>query len=336
MHTAKVFLVDLLPTVEVNALTADVSARMATVLHRNDPRRVEAEKSLQSPNVRVRRAALKQAMETSYDASDEEYSRLRDFRNIILLTAALIALFLIFLGIAVRQAPQAMPLCFQPSVSTAAGEQEQATHVCPSGNRQNPSRGDLPIVAGLGAIGGGLAALVAIRNLRGTSTPYSIPVALAVLKVPTGALTAVAGILLLGGGFAPGFSNLDSQRQILAYALVFGYAQQIITRLVDERAQSILHKIPSKDREAKQPEAPVALPDRLEQASGEIGAVANPQTAQPAPRSTLPRPKRPTEAAAPTQRTSVAVEASEKRRGSSSSTATGDESPEGPAPISDP
>jgi hypothetical protein len=116
------------------------------------------------------------------------------------------------------------------------------------------------LVAGLGALGGGLAAVLGIRNLRGTSTPYGLPVALAVLKVPSGALTAVAGLLLLGGGFAPGFSNLDSQRQILAYALVFGYAQQIATRLVDDRAQTVLNKVPSKDPEAKTPEPMPAPP----------------------------------------------------------------------------
>ncbi len=71
--------------------------------------------------------------------------------------------------------------------------------------------------------------------------------------MPAGALTAVIGILLLAGGFVPGLSNLDSQRQILAYALVFGYAQQIITRLADKQAQAILERIPSKDPEAEQP-----------------------------------------------------------------------------------
>ena len=51
-----------------------------------------------------------------------------------------------------------------------------------------------------------------------SAAPYDVPFALALLKVPTGALTAVTGILLLGGGFVPGFSELDTQRQILAYA----------------------------------------------------------------------------------------------------------------------
>jgi hypothetical protein len=38
----------------------------------------------------------------------------------------------------------------------------------------------------------------------------------------------------------PGLSGLETQRQILAYALVLGYAQQVATRLIDERAQRIV------------------------------------------------------------------------------------------------
>jgi hypothetical protein len=39
---------------------------------------------------------------------------------------------------------------------------------------------------------------------------------------------------------------LDTQRQILAYALVFGYAQQLATRFLDERATTLLAEVPSK------------------------------------------------------------------------------------------
>jgi hypothetical protein len=136
-----------------------------------------------------------------------------------------------------------VPFCFTPS----AGQ-----HVCPSGSSA-PAPGDVVLVTGLGLLGGALAAAFAIRNIRGTSTPYDIPIALAVLKVPTGALTAAAGLLLLRGQFVPGLSALDSQEQILAYALVLGYAQQIFTRLVDRQAQSILADVPSKETRAVPP-----------------------------------------------------------------------------------
>ena len=114
------------------------------------------------------------------------------------------------------------------------------------GSPLQPSGTDVWIIAGLGLLGGGLAAAVSVRNMNHGVTPYDVPLALTLLKVPTGALTAVAGILLLGGGFVPGLSELDTQRQILAYALVFGYAQQLATRYLDDRATALLAEVPSK------------------------------------------------------------------------------------------
>ena len=73
-----------------------------------------------------------------------------------------------------------------------------------------------------------------------------MPVALSLLKLPSGALTAIVGILLVRGEFIPGLSQLDNQPQILAHAFVFGVAQQIATRYVDDRAQMLLTTVPSK------------------------------------------------------------------------------------------
>jgi hypothetical protein len=157
----------------------------------------------------------------------------------------------------VAKNPDAMPLCFAPRSATTTPPSLQMLNVCPSGiNRATP--GDVLIVAGLGLLGGALAAAFSIRSVRGTSTPYDVPVALALLKPPLGALTAVVSILLLGGDFVPGLSQLDSQRQILAYALVFGYAQQLVSRLIDDQGHTILNSLPSKDSDGKKPTASVA------------------------------------------------------------------------------
>ena len=61
---------------------------------------------------------------------------------------------------------------------------------------------------------------------------------LLLLKLPTGALTAFLGLILLHGEFVPGLSALDTSGQILAWALVFGYAQQLFTRLIDTDDQT--------------------------------------------------------------------------------------------------
>jgi hypothetical protein len=273
LHAAEVFMVELLSEAEVRALTPKVMARADPVLERDDPRRELLLLSQQATGPQ-RRTAVQQTMEIAYDASDQMHVRVRDFRNILMLSAVLIALLMGLLTWVVSLSPDAMPLCFDPQ-STAASSPAGSDLVCPSGENQPPSSADVLIVTGLGLLGGALAAAFAIRNVRGTSTPYGVPMALAFLKVPSGALTALAGLLLLGGDFVPGLSQLDSQRQILAYALVLGYAQQVATRLIDNRAQSILNSIPSKDTESRQhratrptPATPQPDPDEAPPARG--------------------------------------------------------------------
>jgi hypothetical protein len=76
----------------------------------------------------------------------------------------------------------------------------------------------------MGMLGGAMSATFAIQKLRSTPTPIPIDlqVSLAFLKLPAGALTAIGGLVLIHGQFIPGLSDLDSQGQILAYAIVLG------------------------------------------------------------------------------------------------------------------
>ena len=67
--------------------------------------------------------------------------------------------------------------------------------------------------------------------------------AVALLKLPSGALTAILGLLLMRGEFVPGLSALDSSAQIIAWAVIFGYSQQLFTRFVDDRAKTVLDNV---------------------------------------------------------------------------------------------
>jgi len=67
-----------------------------------------------------------------------------------------------------------------------------------------------------------------------------------VLKLPAGATAAVLGILLVAGDFVPGFSAIDRQTQILGYSVVFGFAQQLFTQLLDRRGENLLANVPTK------------------------------------------------------------------------------------------
>jgi hypothetical protein len=214
-----------------------------------------------------RRAALRDAMQVGYEAQDELYAQVRSFRNILYTGTVLLTLLVIAVCVVGAVRPAAIPLCFQPS-NTGGTSQPSITgpqsFVCPSttGYTARPKGGDVTIVALMGLLGGALSATFTIQKLRGTSTPYGVPVALSILKLPAGALTGITGLVLLYGKFVPGLSELDSQGQILAYAIVLGIAQHLVTRFVDQKAEDVLGSVPSKQRSptSAQPPAQATQP----------------------------------------------------------------------------
>ena len=243
LHAARAQMVDVLNEHEVRAEIPAALARAESTLSRNDPRRISLAR-LRTERIESLRPQLRRLMEDSYESLDGKHAQLRSFRNILLLTALFVAVLVIATILIVWQNPAWIPLCF-PEANTAAGDAASARLNCPTGTGvREPSGNDILIVALLGALGGALAAALSIRNLKGTSTPYDVPVALSLLKVPLGAFTAILALVAIRGDFVPGLSFLDSQPQILAYALIFGFAQQLLTRLLDRQAQTLLEELP--------------------------------------------------------------------------------------------
>jgi hypothetical protein len=115
---------------------------------------------------------------------------------------------------------------------------------------------DLLVVELIGLTAAAVAATAAIRGISGSSERHGLPIALAVLKLPTGAITAFLGLLLMRGQFVPGLSALDTSAQILAWALVFGYAQELFTRLVDRQGQSVLDSVRGASKPLAAPSPP--------------------------------------------------------------------------------
>ena len=273
LHEAEVALAQLLPDDQVLARIPEALARLQT-MEVTDPRRRAAEAQLAS-NLPAgqRRAAFQSAVRIGLELKDQQHDRLRGFRNVVLTTATGLMVLVIALCAVGAWKPDALPLCFgPPPTTTAPGQppapvQGPAGVACPSEEapptpgtqpRRLPAPGDVTLVALLGLLGGGLSNAIAIRGLQGTSTPYDVPVALSLLKLPSGALTALVGLLFIRGEFVPGLSQLDNQPQILAYAFLFGISQQLFTRMVDQRAQDILGKVPSKEPVSAKPAPPPA------------------------------------------------------------------------------
>jgi hypothetical protein len=201
-----------------------------------------------------------------------EVTRLRSFRNVLLITAAVLAIGVAAIAAFAFVWPDKVPMCFSPDGSivcttstSAIPGADAASDVAGQPSTLGPSQidaamrsaasgWDVAVVIGVGLLAAALAAAASLRGIRGTSTPFGLPIALALLKLPTGAMTAVLGLILMRGEFIPGLSALDSSGQIISWAVILGYSQQLLTRFVDQRAQTVLdnfgHTVPER-REAE-------------------------------------------------------------------------------------
>jgi hypothetical protein len=208
--------------------------------------------------------------------------RLRSFRDVVVLITVIMTLLAVGVAVLGLAQPTWLPLCFAPQTGgratvvcptnqsgpfiplQLATPTEQSQSAALNDSRALSEEGawplvldndvvveqtakppDLLVVELVGLIAAAVAAAASIRTIKGSSERYGIPLALAMLKLPTGAVTAFLGLMLMRGNFIPGLSALDSTAQILAWALVFGFAQELFTRLVDQQGHSVLNTVRS-------------------------------------------------------------------------------------------
>lgn len=260
---AQASVLGLLPDCDLRGQLPGLVAHVQSHLPPAHPQRVGLQKLADlTPPVQsvdsAQRAACVDALRTASAAERREHARLRSFRAILVATAAGLGLLAVGLLALATVQPGWIPLCFTPGGSGAV--------VCPTSTAPLPvdpgtaeptsdatavartiaataSAADPAVVMLLGLAAAAVTGAAALRRVRGTSTPFSVPVALLLLKLPTGALTALFGLVLIHGGFVPGLSALDTSGQILAWALLFGAAQQLVTGTVDKKAQSVLDSV---------------------------------------------------------------------------------------------
>ena len=263
IHAAEADLLRLAPIEYVFGQLTTLQAYVREHLPPRDPRRARLETIVRSAErerlEEYQRGAIVAAAREANAEARREVTRVRSFRNVLLATAAMLAVAAIGIGALGIVDPDAMPLCFHPDDKVVcATEENPVPRNLPdidAAVAQTASPWDIPLVELVGLIAAAVAAAVALRGIRGTTTPYGLPVALALLKLPTGALTAFLGLLLMRGQFVPGLSALDSSAQIIAWAVVFGYAQQLFTGLVDAQAQSVLDDVSGKSAPAPMQDA---------------------------------------------------------------------------------
>ncbi|MFH9248216.1 hypothetical protein ACH4LK_22645 [Streptomyces lydicus] len=250
LRAADVTMLELVSEEDLASRSNEVLEMAKAHLRQDNAQRAELErriKKIRSGKVHpVDRGVLIHTLDAAYGALDQELTRVRSLRN-MLITASLVVM--IGVGVLVVYgwlSPKTFSLCFLPR--NAVNSVVCPSHVVPlETGKPYPSSyassADILAVEVAGLCGAALTVIASLRHIPATSRPYGLPLAAAMLKFPTGALTAFTGILLIRGAFIPGLSNLDTKGQVLAWAVIFGASQHLVTRLVDNHARETLSEV---------------------------------------------------------------------------------------------
>ncbi|WP_254407940.1 hypothetical protein [Streptomyces sp. AC495_CC817] len=248
VRATDVMLLNLCSEQELIGRSADVLSHVEQHLRPNDPLRVKVVEAVGRVEAGERlpgdRELLVSALSASYEALDGEFSRVRSLSIILRIATFFVLLGAGGLALWGWYCPDSLNMCFLPEgrkfAACPSGEVRKVRGKQPSDYAEEV---DVLVVEAAGLAGAALTVIASLRRIQGTSSPYMLPLAAALLKFPTGALTAFIGVLLIRGAFVPGLSDLDSSPQIVAWAVIFGAAQHLVTRFVDARARETLSDV---------------------------------------------------------------------------------------------
>jgi hypothetical protein len=138
-------------------------------------------------------------------------------------------------GPATTAAP-GVPSPFSPATPAGANAENEL----PSTGRES-NVGKLAAIELWGVLGALVGAVAGLRNLRGVTQPIGLQLAQIALKIPTGALTALTGVVLLQAALTPSTQPVPTGK-LAAFAIIFGLAQEALTGFVDRTAGQLLDK----------------------------------------------------------------------------------------------
>jgi hypothetical protein len=234
LHEAEALLAAADP--ELAARLPIVLGQVAIGLSSNDSRRVALE-ALPRDAVPAAgdRLVVLDAVRASLDASDNAHAAARALRNKLFVGAAVLVGLNTLLGVIGFVRPGFLPMCVDRI--------EAPGHLVCAGGGGSPSPADVWLTQVLGAAGALVSTVVLLIRRRPSLTPYVMIGYQAVIKVVLGASLAVIGVLVLGAGLGEGLVGPRNQAAVLVAAVVFGYTQQIGTRLLDNYTDKLLDEV---------------------------------------------------------------------------------------------
>jgi hypothetical protein len=179
------------------------------------------------------RVKIRAALADVIGANGRRYAAVRIFRNNLIMVTFLLIVLLLTIAVWHTVNVDFLPLC--------ATEELGALSECVNGFGSSSVAGEIWLVLLMGALGGALG--IAFRlSESDEATRYDPKAWQRILKPVTGAATALAAILFLQSHLLVELSTDTSKtREVyLAYALIFGFSQQLLTKFVDKRAESLV------------------------------------------------------------------------------------------------
>jgi hypothetical protein len=207
----------------------------------------------------VDRTVVRQTYRDVIVANNEKHSNIRELRNRILLATVALGIFLCGVGLWHALNPSFISLCrtvpapAAASAGSTAGQSEgtepakpnesepaqaESETICVSG--ESPKGRDIFEIELIGAIAGLLGLAFGLTSFKTPPSRYDPKVSQLLLKPVAGAATALLGVILVQAEIPIAPPSEASESVIFAYAAVFGFSQQLLTRMVDKRAATLL------------------------------------------------------------------------------------------------
>lgn len=241
LHIAGQVLLSVQDQAVVKAQLSDMAAVVVTSLGPDDLRVRDYLATLQllapagraiSSTDREQLRAIRQACDS---ASDSGHGDARAYRNNLILAAGLLAVVLGVVAVVAGADPG-----FR-SVFAVARASPGGWYVL-----------ELELAAALSGLTG---AVLALKNYAGFQYSYGLSFVQAILKGSVGGATGLLGVLLVRSGIVSTLT-LHSVAATFAWAVVFGYAQYLFTRLIDQQARAVLKSAGSRSDPDMTPQAP--------------------------------------------------------------------------------
>jgi hypothetical protein len=187
------------------------------------------------------RAFVRRALEDVIAANGDRQRAQRHLRNLMLGIVAALAAVLLVLGIWHAEHPSVLSLC-----TTIDGRRS-----CFGGGTGASPTWSVLLIELFGMLGGLVSAAFLLWRMRRAPSRYNLLVPQLLLKAVIGAAMALGGVVLLQSGLIVSPAAGDVTAVLLAYALVFGFSQELVTRFVDRRVAEIVGGPPQHTRVAR-------------------------------------------------------------------------------------